>query len=84
MAANWRESGIVFFTVPGDSHPEIFFARRFADGRWWAANRWRGWRIAGLECRRVKPILVNGSGERKCIQIVDPAEAWGGDPLTAA
>src|SRR5688500_15362827 len=76
MAPDWRESGIVFFTVSGD--PEVYFARRFADGRFWAANRWRGWRVMGLGCRRLKPILISGSGDRQRIHLVDPVEVWGG------
>ena len=49
---------VVFFRIPGD--PEIYFARRF--GRdYWAANRWRGWRLCGVQNRRAGAALVDGS-----------------------
>ena len=60
MAAPFtRDSGIVFFTVPND--PDLHFAIRRADGRFWAANRFRGWRLMGVGCRRVRPLLVGGN-----------------------
>ena len=69
MAAPSPVPAVVFFTVAGDPAREVHFARRYADGRYWAANRYRGWRVAGLACRRLKPLLIRGT-ERRRIQIV--------------
>jgi hypothetical protein len=53
---------LVFFRVPDDD--EIHFAKWYCDGRYWAANRWRGWRLRGVGVDRVKPHL-RGAGKTK-------------------
>lgn len=66
MAAR-SAGGIVFFTVPADDHPDVYFAR-YQCGRWRGLNRWRGWI---LERRRSKrPYLAAGDGRRIPVQIV--------------
>jgi hypothetical protein len=72
MAARTGQSGIVYFTVPGD--PEVYFAIRRADGRYWACNRWRGWRLQGVGCTRVRPILVAGDDRIVVTLTEQPAE----------
>ena len=68
MAAVTGQPGIVFFTVPGD--PETYWAIRRADRQFWAANRWRGWRLCGVENRRAGAALVDG-GTSIRVRLVD-------------
>ena len=60
---------VVWFTVPGD--PETYFARRFGKD-YWAANRWRGWRLCGIHNRRAGAALVAGPGEFIRVKVVAP------------
>jgi len=61
---------LVYFTTPGDS--ETYFAIRRADGRYWACNRYRGWRVQGIGCKRVRPLLVAGDN-RIVVTLTDQA-----------
>ncbi len=60
--------GIVYFRVDGD--PDTHFARRF-DKDYWAANRWRGWRLCGAFNRRAGAALVAGE-ESIRVRVVAP------------
>ena len=52
--------GVIYFRVDGD--PDLYFARRL--GRdYWAANRWRGWRLCGVHNKRAGAALVGGSDD---------------------
>ena len=68
MASVTGQPGIVFFTVPGN--PNAYFARRF--GRdYGVANRWRGWRLCGVQNRRAGAALVAGD-ESIRVRVVVP------------
>ena len=65
------QPGIVFFTVPGDTHPDVYWAIKRADRQFWACNRWRGWRLCGVHNRRAGAALVAGN-EGIRVQVVQP------------
>ncbi len=64
------QPGVVYFRVGGD--PDLHFARRYPDGRYWACNRYRGWRVQGVGCKRVRPLLVAGDN-RIVVTLTDQA-----------
>ena len=68
MAAS-TQPGIVYFTVPGDTHPDTYWAIR-RGGHYWAANRWRGLRLCGVENKRAGAALVGGPGESIRVRLV--------------
>lgn len=63
---------VVWFRVDGD--PALHFAARRADGRYWAANRYRGWRLQGVTCKRLRPILVAGENRIAVRLVPGPVE----------
>ncbi|HEX2174215.1 MAG TPA: hypothetical protein VHL09_17420 [Dehalococcoidia bacterium] len=64
----------MYFTVPGEA--DLHFARR--PGRdWWVVNRFRGYRLLGLGCKRVRSQLVAGT-TRIPVRLVRPADVLDG------
>ena len=71
--ATSTQPGIVYFTVPGDTHPDTYWAiRRGRD--YWAANRWRGLRLCGVENKRAGAALVGSPGESIRVQILEAVQ----------
>ncbi len=60
-----------FVTPTGDTG----FAIRRADGQFWAANRWRGFRLFGAQNKRAGAQLVAGD-RRIRARLVDPSESF--------
>ncbi len=60
-------TGIVWFTTPDD--PDAQFAL-YQCGQWWARNRWRGWRLCGVENRRAGAALVDSETSIR-VRLVD-------------
>ena len=73
MAAS-TQPGIVFFTVPGDTHPDVYWAIERADRQFWACNRWRGLRLCGVENKRAGAALVGSPGESIRVQILEAVQ----------
>ena len=64
------QPGIVWFTVPSEpGDPGPHFARRW--GRdYYGMNRWRGWRLCGVENKRAGVALVGRPGESLRVRLV--------------
>ncbi len=63
------QPGVIYFRVDGD--PDLHFAiRRGRD--YWAANRYRGLRLCGVENKRAGAALVGSPGESIRAQVVRP------------
>ncbi len=60
-------TGIVWFRTPDDAEPQFAL---YQCGQWWARNRWRGWRLCGVQNRRGGAALVGGLGESIRVRLV--------------
>ena len=63
---------VIWFTDPDG---DLNFARLFADGHYWAANKWRGYRLCGVHCRRAGAALVAGTTSIRIRLVAPPSEA---------